>query len=271
MKTEIKVITDNNPSDALRGEWGLCLVVNYNGEKILVDAGASNLFMKNMEALGESIEDVDFAVLSHAHYDHANGMPAFFEKNTKAKLYVSESTAADCYHKKFIFKKYIGIPKNMLRDYSDRIENVSGVYKIREGVFLVPHSTSNLSSIGKREMMYRKSSDGWKPDDFSHEQSLVIDTDKGLLIINSCSHGGVKNILREVREALPDKKIYGYIGGFHLFNKSKSEVQTVAESLDGDLEYICTGHCTGDRAYDILKQQLGDKLHKLQVGMVIKE
>lgn len=269
MKTEISIITDNNPSNTLKGEWGLCLLIKYNHQNILVDAGASNLFLTNMEALGEKVEDVDMMVLSHAHYDHANGIPAFFEHNTKAKLYVRESTAADCYMKVFLFKRYIGIPKTMMLDYKDRIEKVSNIQEVSKSVYLVPHSTKDLTLIGKREKMYRKTSQGWTLDDFSHEQSLVLETDQGLLIVNSCSHGGVENIIHEVKEAFPDKTIYGYIGGFHLYNKTSDEVKVVAEPLK-ELEYVCTGHCTGDKAYDILKGQLGGHLHKLQVGLKIE-
>ena len=68
----------------------------------------------------------------------------------------------------------------MLEKYADRIETVSGDYKIAEGVYLIPHKTANLEKIGKREMTYRKTPQGYKPDNFSHEQSLVLDTDKGL-------------------------------------------------------------------------------------------
>ena len=270
MKTEIIVITDNKASETLAGEWGLSLLIKHNGKKILVDAGATDLFLKNMEMLGEDVGDIDFAVLSHAHYDHANGLPTFFDKNENAKLYVRDTTKADCYKKKFIFKTYIGIPRKMLDEYSDRIEKVTGNYQISEGVYLIPHSTKGLSEIGKRENMYRKTSRGWMPDDFSHEQSLVLETDKGLLIINSCSHGGTVNILNEVKAAFPEKSIYGYIGGFHLFNKSNEVIESVAEALnDASLDYICTGHCTKERAYDILKQRLGDKMEQLQVGLRI--
>jgi hypothetical protein len=147
----------------------------------------------------------------------------------------------------------------MLENYPDRIEKVAGNYKISEGIYLIPHTTCGLSEIGKQEMMYRRTKKGWMPDDFSHEQSLVLDTEKGLLIINSCSHGGVANIINEVREAFPDKKIYGYIGGFHLFNKSNEAIGEVAEMISQtSVDYICTGHCTGGRAYGILKEKLGD-------------
>ena len=270
MQTEIVVITDNRSNESLTGEWGLCLLVKYQGKKILVDAGSSDLFLHNMKELGERVEDVDYAVLSHAHYDHANGFPAFLEQNKKAKLYVNDTVAANCYKKIYFLKKYIGIPRKMLEKYPDRIEKVTGNYKISEGIYLIPHTTCGLSEIGKQEMMYRRTKKGWMPDDFSHEQSLVLDTEKGLLIINSCSHGGVANIINEVREAFPDKKIYGYIGGFHLFNKSNEAIGEVAEMISQtSVDYICTGHCTGGRAYGILKEKLGDKIEQLQVGMRI--
>ena len=271
MKTKITVITDNIPNGGLSGEWGLCLLVEYKDKKILVDAGASDLFLTNMKELGFETDDVDFATLSHAHYDHANGMPAFFQNNAKAKLYVRETTAADCYSRKWIFRIYIGIPKKMMETYRDRIEVVSGDCQLMDGAYLIPHKTEGLSAIGKRENMYRKTASGWMADDFSHEQSLVLETDRGLLIINSCSHGGVANIVDEIRRTFPDRKIYGYIGGFHLFNKTDEEIIRVAEGLkDIGLDYICTGHCTKDHAYAILKEKLQDRMHQLRTGLIIE-
>ena len=125
--------------------------------------------------------------------------------------------------------------------------------------------------IGKREMMYQKTKEGWKPDNFSHEQSLVFETDKGLVIINSCSHGGAVNIINEVKKTFPDKHIYGLVGGFHLFNKTEGEIRKVSRNiLDTGIDYVCTGHCTKDRAYSIMKEELGDKLEQLRVGLVIE-
>ena len=270
MRTKITVIVDNISNMGIDGEWGLSLLVEYADKMILVDTGASDLFLKNMERLGIDVKDIDHAVLSHAHYDHSNGMPAFFDNNTKAKLYLRNGTAEDCYAKKFFFKKYIGIPKNLLRDYPDRIEMVSGDYRIIDGVYLIPHKTNGLSSIGKREMMYRRTLNGWLPDDFSHEQSLVLDTDKGLVIINSCSHGGAANIISEVQTTFPEKHVYGLMGGFHLFNKSNDEIRELAKKINNTgIEYVCTGHCTKERAYSILKEELGDKLEQMKVGYQI--
>ena len=268
MRTKLTVIVDNTPSGDIKGEWGLSILVQYGGKMILADAGASDLFAENLKKLGFSIEDIDYATLSHAHYDHGNGMPRFFRDNKKAKLYVRETTDDNCYHKKFFIHAYIGVPKKLMTDYKDRIEIVSGDHELFDGAYLIPHKTPGLESIGKREMMFRKTSKGWMPDDFSHEQSLVLDTEKGLVIINCCSHGGAVNIINEVRSTFPDKHVYGIIGGFHLFNKSDEEIRHVAEEIrKTGIEFVCTGHCTKERACGILKQELGESLTQLRVGL----
>ena len=270
MYNSMTVIVDNVSDNGIKGEWGLCILVEHEGKNILVDAGASDLFAQNMKKLGKDIQDIDYGVLSHAHYDHANGIPRFLDENKKAKFYLRETTAENCYAKKFIFRKYIGIPRKMTKNYSDRLEFVSGDYKLCDGVYLVPHKTGGLESIGKREMMYIRTKDGWRPDNFSHEQSLVFDTDKGLVIINSCSHGGAVNIINEVKSTFPNKHIYELVGGFHLFNKSEKEIRSVAKNiLETGIDYVCTGHCTKDRAYGIMKEELGDRLEQLHVGLTV--
>jgi 7,8-dihydropterin-6-yl-methyl-4-(beta-D-ribofuranosyl)aminobenzene 5'-phosphate synthase len=270
MKTKLTVIVDNISTDGILGEWGLSILAEHRGNKILVDTGASDLFVNNMSKLDIDIKDIDFGVLSHAHYDHANGMPAFFEHNEKAQFYLRETTAEDCYFKLFFVHKYIGIPRHVTEDYRNRIKFVSGDYNLCDGAYLIPHKTDDLDRIGKREMMYRRTANGWRPDDFSHEQSLVLDTDRGLVIINSCSHGGAANIINEVKRTFPDKHIYGLIGGFHLCNKSRKEVQRVGRQIkDTGIDYVCTGHCTEKKAYKILKEELGDRLEQLRVGLRI--
>ena len=267
MNTKLTVIVDNISNEGMCGEWGLSILAEYKDRKILIDTGGSALFLDNMRKLGIDVNDIDYGVLSHAHYDHANGMPAFFENNSHAKFYLREDAAENCYKKKFIFHKYIGLPRNVLRDYPDRIEKVSGDYRLMEGAFLIPHKTGGLAEVGKRELMYRKISAGWIPDDFSHEQSLVLDTDKGLVIINSCSHGGAVNIINEVRDTFPGKHVYGLIGGFHLFNKKDDDIRNVARKIkETGIDYICTGHCTGQRAFDILKEELGEGLDQLSTA-----
>lgn len=268
MKLHAKVIVDNIGNEQAKGEWGLCIYITYGEKKILLDVGASGLFSKNAEILGVAVEEIDAAVLSHAHYDHADGMKEFFEKNKKARFYVRDTCEENCYFKKWFVHKYIGIPKGILEEYPKRFQKVSGNYEVMEGVHLIPHTTSGLQKIGKRENMYRKENGRWRPDDFSHEQSLVFETDEGLVIFNSCCHGGADTIIHEVGNAFPDKKIIALIGGFHLYNKSETFVRTLAQSIkETGIQQIYTGHCTGQKAFDILEEELGDGAHQLKIGL----
>lgn len=268
MSTKLTVIVDNIPMNDIKGEWGLSILCEHNDKKILADVGASELFATNLEKLGFDIKDIDYATLSHAHYDHSNGMPRFFKENEKASFYLRKEVSDNCYFKKLFVKKYIGIPKNVLLEFSNRCIMIDGDYKLFDGAYLIGHKTDNLSKIGRRESMYVKTPSGFKPDDFSHEQSLVLDTSKGLVIINCCSHGGAANIIKEISKTFPDKKVYGLIGGFHLFNKSAKEINRLADDINKTgIEFVCTGHCTKDRAYGILKEKLGDKLQMLHVGL----
>ena len=149
-----------------------------------------------------------------------------------------------------------------------RFQRVSGNYEIMEGVHLIPHTTNGLQEIGKRENMYRKENGRWRPDDFSHEQSLVFETDEGLVIFNSCCHGGADTIIHEVENTFPGKKIVALIGGFHLFNKSETFVRTLAQRIKATgIQQVYTGHCTGQKAFDILKEELGDSVHQLKIGL----
>ena len=267
METKITVVVDNKADCELSGEWGLSVYIEYNGKKILLDAGGSGLFLENMKGLGIDVKDIDFAVLSHAHYDHANGLPIFLKNNDKAKVYLREYAGKGCYKKLYFFYKYIGNPRKLEKKFTDRVEHVSGDYKLFEGAYLIPHKTPDLSEIGKREKMYQKTKKGFVVDDFSHEQSLVLDTDKGLIILNSCSHGGAANIINEIKSTFPGKKVYGYIGGMHLFNKPEEEIRTLAGKIkETGIEYVCTGHCTKNRAFGILKEELGDTVCQMQVG-----
>lgn len=264
------VLVDNIKNGDMKGEWGLSIYIEYNGRTILLDTGASDLFVTNAEKMGLPISDVDAAVLSHAHYDHADGMKYFFKNNAEAKFFL-RNPEAECYAKKWIFRKYIGIPKDVRRDFSDRITAAEGDVQLYDGVWLIPHKTEGLDKIGKKENMYRKDFGRLQYDDFSHEQSLVFDTEKGLVIFNSCSHGGADNIINETAATFPDKKVHAIIGGFHLYNKTEAEVRELGRKIrDTGIEYVCTGHCTGEKSYDILKEELGDILHQLHVGMIME-
>ncbi|NLL80404.1 MAG: MBL fold metallo-hydrolase [Clostridiales bacterium] len=264
------ILIDNITKDDLISEWGLAVYIEYKGHKFLLDTGASGKFAKNAKGLGIDLADIEYGILSHAHYDHSYGLAEFFKKNTRAKFFLRDGSAEDCYGKKWIFSKYIGIRKGDLERYGDRIEYVSGDYQLMDGVYLIPHKTPGLEVAGKSAHMYRKKSGRWYPDDFSHEQSLVFDTVEGLVIFNSCSHGGADNIIKETATTFPDKKIHTLIGGFHLVGRPEGDIRSLAERIrETGIKRVVTGHCSGEKGFQILKQVLGDRVSQMYCGMIL--
>lgn len=271
--TRITVLSDNTKSEYCEGEHGLSLYIEHDGLRILLDAGRSSLFYENAKVLGIDLADVDIAVLSHSHYDHADGFDKFFEINSKAKLYVRQEVSESYYSEHDDGMAYIGPRKGMLQEYADRIVYVdSKAYDIDgKGIILIPHSKQGLSKIGERCKLYKMVSDELVPDDFAHEQSLVLYTKQGMIILNSCSHGGPDNILKEVRRFDSKSNIYAYIGGFHLFKSSDDTINEFVNTLKIVApSKVITGHCTGDHAYEIIRDNLGERAMRMHAGMVIE-
>ena len=134
-------------------------------------------------------------------------------------------------------------------------------------MYLIPHKSGDLSSIGLRENMYLRTQNGWLPDNFSHEQSLVIETGKGLIVFNSCSHTGMANILRDIQEMTGRADIYAYVGGLHLFNLTDEELEVLCDEIKtASIGRIFTGHCTGDHAFDFLRTRLGERICQFSSG-----
>ncbi len=267
-----RILVDNNTRNEWKAEWGLAVEITHGGRKILLDAGTTRVFADNADAMGVDLAEIDFGVLSHAHFDHSDGLDAFFEKNRKAKFYLRRSCQENCYSRKGGEElSYIGIKEGYLERFADRLIYVDGDVELIPGVTLLPHKTAGLEKVGEHAGMFVKIRGKFQPDAFDHEQSLVIETERGLVILNSCSHGGVDNIIREVQSTWPEKKICMYIGGLHLFRSTDEEVRTLARAVkETGIEAIYTGHCTGDRAMELLKEELGDTIHELYTGLVIE-
>ena len=269
---KVTVLVDNNDGDGLKGEWGLSFYIEYADKTVLLDAGLSPLFAVNAEKMGIDLNKVDLAVLSHAHDDHANGLDRFFELNDHAKLYVAKGCDENCYDRYGLRFKYAGVPRGIMTRHADKIIKADPDMKIADGVRLLAHSTPGLEKLGRMEKMYlRQGFMRYIPDDFRHEHSLVFEMGDGVVVFNSCSHAGADNIINEVMKAYPGKRIIAMIGGFHLFNKSDDYVRAFARRVgDTGVEAVYTGHCTGQKAWDIMHDELGDKVHALKTGLVFE-
>ena len=264
---EMTVLIDNVAEEPLSGEWGLSILIVADGRQILLDTGSSELFARNADCLGIDLGSVEIGVLSHAHYDHANGMETFFTLNRSAPFLVREGTCENCYGTSEGVLRYIGVQSGVLKKYDERIRYVRGVHTIAEGIWLVPHRRADYSSIALRNELYTISNGEHLPDDFAHEQSLVIETGKGLVVFNSCSHTGMTNILTDIREMLDRSDVYAYVGGLHLYKMTDEELAALSgEILRNSVSHIFTGHCTGNHAFSFLKERLHGRIEQFSSG-----
>ena len=110
------------------------------------------------------------------------------------------------------------------------------------------------------------------PDDFSHEQSLIVKLDDGIAVFSSCSHCGPDVAIAEAQAFMPDERIHALVGGFHLYETPDDEVRALAGRLKAaGIERIYTGHCTGDRALAILREELGESMVSETAGGLVIE
>lgn len=248
-------------------EHGLSVYVETEKHRLLVDTGASEKTLENAKKLGIDLSKTDTVVLSHGHYDHSGGILAFREMNQDAVIYMQKTALEDYYHG----ERYIGIKKEIghlpgvkLLDGDFRIDGELSIFTGIGGRRFWPQSNLKLSMLKGEERVQ---------DEFVHEQCLVIDGEKKLLI-SGCAHNGILNILDKYEEK------YGgcpevVISGFHMMKKTdytEAEIEIIrqtAEELKRKDTVFYTGHCTGQRAIDIMRPVLGKKLVQMHCGMEI--
>ena len=240
--------------DDLRFEHGLSLYIETETKKILFDAGQSAAFADNAQRLGVDLTTVDFAVLSHGHYDHGGGLKKFLEINEAAPVYVS----SHAFQPHYSANGYIGLDLD-LREY-DRIRHVAEKTTLSRGMTLLQLDGAPMDTAG----LEMEENGIRKPDDFRHEQYLLLEEQGKRILISGCSHKGILQIADTFR---PDI----LIGGFH-FMKMEDETK-LAEAAKRLLAYdtvYYTGHCTGQKQYDFLKSIMGERLHYISAGSVME-
>ena len=184
-----------------------------------------------------------------------------------APFLVREGACENCFGVKEGMLRYIGIKTGTLSEHAARIRYVSGVHEIADSIWLVPHRRAEYSAIALRNDLYTIKDGECRPDDFAHEQSLVIETEKGLVVFNSCSHAGMTNILADIREMLGRCDVRAYVGGLHLYKMTDEELDALSgEIRTTGIEHIFTGHCTGDHAFTFLKARLGGRIEQFSSG-----
>ena len=231
----ITTIYDNyqyNPG--LKTGWGFSCLVKTENITLLFDTGGdSETLLSNMEKLKILPSEVDIIVLSHIHGDHTGGLKGFLEKNSKVKVYLPKSFPSS-------FKTDVESEGATAIDVHEPIEIEKGTY-----------TTGELGVLIK-------------------EQSLIINTEKGIIVITGCAHPGIVNIVRKAKE-ITNENIYLVLGGFHLGGVSDSNLKSIiADFRKLGVEKVAPCHCSGDRCRELFKEEYKDNFISNGVGKIIE-
>lgn len=276
---QVSVLVENNRlvgRQDLSPEFGLSLHIDTGDQRILFDTGTSGVFVENAETMGIDIGAVDFAVLSHHHFDHGGGLARFLEVNDHATVYLRACRDHDHTFKAFGFlKRFIGIDTDLLEHHEDRFVMIDQSTEIVPGVFLLTNLHGSHPRPQGNDHLWVKRGNRLIHDPFDHELEMVIPAEGGLIVFTGCSHSGVLNMVDAASAHFPGEPIKAVFGGFHLIGNpllksmagTRSEVETIGrEMLNRSISTVFSGHCTGEKAFAVLKSVMGETLQSFQTG-----
>jgi 7,8-dihydropterin-6-yl-methyl-4-(beta-D-ribofuranosyl)aminobenzene 5'-phosphate synthase len=229
---ELVVIYDNNPYDnRLHIAHGFSCLIRLAQKTILFDTGGdSSTLLYNMNQLQIDPGEVDAVVLSHIHGDHVGGLSGLLEQNNAVIVYLPQSFPES-------FKdEVVSLGANVKEVYGDS-ELFTGVYTTGElGVGII-------------------------------EQSLIVKTSKGLVVITGCAHPGIIEIIQRAKEVVPDNSIYLVIGGFHLSGASSTQIESIISSfIRLGVEKVAPCHCSGGETRRLFEESYGINYIESGVG-----
>lgn len=205
------------------------MVIETSFEKILFDTGGdSSILLFNMKKLGIDPKSINKVIISHIHEDHLGGLEGFLKENNQVLVYIPSS--------------FPDSVRKMIKSYGANFVDISRAQEISEFVY----STGELYGPPK-------------------EQSLVVNSKKGLIVITGCAHPGIVDVVEKAKEIFPQKNIYLVLGGFHhpprkiVYELKKLKVEKVAPS-----------HCSGDLIIEAFKKEYEENFIKNGVGRIIK-
>lgn len=261
---KIKTLIENTTAvDGLCTEAGLGMYVEALGKKILFDTGMSGDFVRNAQQMGVDLKAVDLVVISHGHDDHGGGLKRFLEVNDTAPIYINEHAFGRFFagngREISLAPELKGNPRVILT--GDRLELGEGLELFTCNALERKHPMGHFG-------LTTLSGDEQVPDDFCHEQYLLITEGDKKVLFSGCSHKGILNIMEWV-------KCDVLLGGFHfmrlgLEGEDLVYLENAAKRLMEYPTIYYTCHCTGLKQYAVLKDLMGEQLQYSATGQEIE-
>jgi len=257
---KLTVFTENYAGSGFLAEHGLSYLIEHEGEKILFDAGHTDVFIKNAHALGIDIQkEVETVVLSHGHWDHGDGLQYLNNKIliTHPEVFMKR------YRNKDNSNLGLKLSKSQIEQKFKLILTEEPYYILDKIIFLgqIPRQndfeakTTNFSDeLGQ-------------PDFVNDDSAVVVIQNNELIVITGCSHSGVCNIIEYACKVTGINTVKSVIGGFHLKYNDLPTKNTIKFLKKNNINNIFPSHCTQFPALVAFYENF--KIEQLKTGMVL--
>jgi 7,8-dihydropterin-6-yl-methyl-4-(beta-D-ribofuranosyl)aminobenzene 5'-phosphate synthase len=259
------------------GEHGFSAFIETKQGNYLFDTGSGRSIVPNSLTLNKDLKSIRRIFLSHGHYDHTGGLSEVLKLKGKVDVHAHPHVFLDriavLKEEDREIKRFIGIryKKRYLESLGANFVFNTDFMEVEKGLFLtgeVPRQTI----FEKPDPRLFSEMDGRTTHDlFLDDQSLILDTDKGLVLILGCAHSGMINIINHVINKMGKYKFHTILGGTHLDFLTPEQLEESIKSLKKmEIEKIGVSHCTGMRAAFRLQQEFGDRFFYGCVGSVLE-
>jgi 7,8-dihydropterin-6-yl-methyl-4-(beta-D-ribofuranosyl)aminobenzene 5'-phosphate synthase len=277
MKTRITILCENTVEIpfGIIGEHGFACLIETDQGSYLFDTGQGMGIVPNALMLGKDLKQIQAIMISHGHYDHTGGLPGVLKIKGPVDVYGHPGIFYDRFWSKEGARRYVGIPyrRPFLESLGARFQLSKEMTTVGPGVYLtgeIPRTTA-FEKSDPNMTVYPPEASPIHPDPIDDDLSLVIDSDKGLILILGCAHAGMVNIIHYVLEQMGRDRIYAIIGGTHLgFSGQDQFDETLRVIEQFQIERIGVSHCTGLAKAAVMYNRLGDRFFFGSVGAVLE-
>ncbi|ACM18850.1 metal-dependent hydrolase, beta-lactamase superfamily II [Geotalea daltonii FRC-32] len=275
MKGRITVLCDNGvgPLAGTLGEHGFAALIETASGSLLFDTGQGATLLHNAQRMQRDLRRVDKVAISHGHYDHTGGLWPLLQWCGPKRVYGHEGIFAGRYTLRDGEKgRSIGMPysREFLEGQGASFDLDASFREIAPDIFL-SGEVPRKQAFEQGDTGLFCDAAGCIPDQVPDDQSLVLKTGKGLVLVLGCCHSGMINTLELVRERTGETRIYAVIGGNHLGFSSQAQLNGTVKMLGTyGIEKICGSHCAGFAASARLMKEFPGKFHPAQVGYTLE-